>query len=396
MDGTEANIVHKITGPLHLLEHGFDVLDTYPDSLPVTMGYPLPHYRFYRTTLLMMMTQHMNKFPAQSIQWLIGLLYGMSWAGLLQAEAAETVPLDEIYHDYCSVCHGDRGDGRSRAMGSMQPPPADFTRPGAALELTRERMLVSIREGRPGTAMTAWKTQLSDTQIEAVTDFIRERFMLPVAGEEGSEGARLYAENCSVCHGDQGRTAVWAENNMQPAPRDFTAELAASELTRERMVRSVTFGRPDTAMAGFRDQLAPAQIEAVVDYIRTAFMGQGADSSMVEAAPVRIDMELPFTSGLVGDPVRGQAFYLQNCVACHGERGDGQGPRAYFILPKPRDFTLEASRATLNRPVLYEAIAKGRRGAEMPAWETVLDAQTMTDIAEYVFQTFIRLQKAGS
>jgi mono/diheme cytochrome c family protein len=79
-----------------------------------------------------------------------------------------------------------------------------------------------------------------------------------------------------------------------------------------------------------------------------------------------------------------------NCTACHGEDGDGNGPRAYFIFPKPRNFLHPASRARLDRPTLYTAIQKGVAGREMPAWGKVLTNQQIADVTEYVFQTFIR------
>jgi mono/diheme cytochrome c family protein len=39
-----------------------------------------------------------------------------------------------------------------------------------------------------------------------------------------------------------------------------------------------------------------------------------------------------------GSPDRGKAVYTRYCVACHGERGDGAGPSAPSMTPKPRDF----------------------------------------------------------
>jgi mono/diheme cytochrome c family protein len=35
----------------------------------------------------------------------------------------------------------------------------------------------------------------------------------------------------------------------------------------------------------------------------------------------------------------GKAVYMRECAACHGEKGDGQGPAAAFLEIKPRDFT---------------------------------------------------------
>lgn len=36
---------------------------------------------------------------------------------------------------------------------------------------------------------------------------------------------------------------------------------------------------------------------------------------------------------------RGEHVYAQYCAGCHGERGDGRGPAARFLEPRPRDFT---------------------------------------------------------
>jgi len=101
------------------------------------------------------------------------------------------------------------------------------------------------------------------------------------------------------------------------------------------------------------------------------------------------DMSLPMPLGLKGDPEKGRIFFMSNCFTCHGVKGDGNGPRAYFITPPPRDFLLETSRQRLNRPVLFEAIANGRLGTNMPAWGKVLDSQQIADVAEFVFENFI-------
>ena len=99
-------------------------------------------------------------------------------------------------------------------------------------------------------------------------------------------------------------------------------------------------------------------------------------------------------NGLKGDPKRGGAFYQANCATCHGARGDGAGPRAYFINPKPRNFVEPDARARFNRVALYAAVSEGRVGSEMPAWNKVATPQQIGDVTEYVFQTFVQSRPA--
>ena len=210
-----------------------------------------------------------------------------------------------LYHSYCSVCHGDQGNGQSRARASLNPPPSDFTNPANREAFTRERMIASVREGRPGTAMVGWKTQLSDTQIAAVVDHVRATFM--VAG-------------------------------TQPP---------------------------------------------VTSPVPPVLLPQGAPSTTASTGGARVPAMLK------GDKARGAKLYDQNCVACHGKAGDGAGPRAYFISPKPRSFISAESRAAFTRPILVLAIAQGKRGTEMPSWDKVMTDQEIANVAEYVFQSFI-------
>jgi len=41
-----------------------------------------------------------------------------------------------------------------------------------------------------------------------------------------------------------------------------------------------------------------------------------------------------------GDKEAGRKIYDKKCWWCHGEKGEGNGPAAEFLLPPPRDFTL--------------------------------------------------------
>lgn len=356
----------------------------------------------------------------------------------------------QLYQKYCSACHGEKGNGQSRAEGALNPPPKDFTSAAVQQELSRERMIVSVTHGRPDTAMVGWGNKLSPQQIEGIVDYIRTTFMKSavavvstpaspsaspppvshspaVRGGPGSNsrriipvnaslGERVYLNNCAVCHGDKGAGAMWTQASLNPPPRDFTSVQTRQELTRERMITSVTYGRPDTAMMSFRKRLSDQEIAAVVDYVRATFIegsaknataaplpGHGHAALPTETPPkppvpapvVDADMSLPFPKGLVGDAVKGRAFYMENCYVCHGKAGDGEGPRATFIRPKPRNFLHPDARRTLNRPTLLKAIYNGKVGTVMPAWGTVLSEQEIANVAEFVFQGFIRGKETG-
>lgn len=344
------------------------------------------------------------------------LIFVASLAGAGQAGAA-TRPLKTgeikpavIYHNYCSVCHGDRGDGRSRARGSLNPPPRDFT---AAGELTRDAMVTITAHGKPGTAMVGWKTQLSSKEIDAVVDYIRQSFMIVALDPRLQRGKTVYAHNCVVCHGERGQGSTHPVGGPVP-PRDLASPQARAELSRDRMIASVTDGRPGTAMAAFSDRLPAQDVEAVVDYVRAALMvpssdsisgvrahgGRGGDkvaATKLDSNPVpSADMKQRMPNGLRGDAKKGGVFYNANCATCHGIRGNGKGPRAYFINPVPRNFVDARSRATLNRPMIYATTSAGKLGTEMPAWSKVLTDQEIADVAEYVFISFIRPGRKGT
>jgi len=316
---------------------------------------------------------------------------------------AREIDATALYQQYCSVCHGDQGDGRSHASHGMVPPPRDFTSRQSALELNRERIVHAVEQGIPGTAMSGWKSRLSTQQIEALAEFVQRRFLHPVTTADASRGAQIYADYCSVCHGDRGQGAVWATAGLSPPPVNFTDAKIQAGLSRDHMVDAVSHGRAETAMTGWKGRLSEAEIGAVVDYVITNFMPE-SEMAVALANPghkhvsdahaghnhTHFDINLPFPDQLRGDATRGATLYKANCAACHGGEGDGRGPRAYFINPKPRNFLHTSSRASLNRPKLFEAISNGRLRTEMPAWEKVLTPQQIADIGEYVFASFIK------
>lgn len=187
-----------------------------------------------------------------------------------------------IFHNYCSVCHGDKGDGQSRARNGLNPPPRNYTTPEAAIELTRDRMIKSVTQGRPGTAMIPWVTELSGEEIAGVVDYIRGTFMhlgnqtaattrgKPSDALLASRGGVLYVQACAMCHGETGTRQT--TGSMNPPPRDFSSPEVVAELNRKRMIASITNGRPNTAMRAYGERFSKSEIEALVDFIDAAYM----------------------------------------------------------------------------------------------------------------------------
>jgi mono/diheme cytochrome c family protein len=259
------------------------------------------------------------------------------------------------------------------------------------------------------------RRQLVSIQLAAL--LLGASSAVAVHAAPGSQGggtsiqpAVLYHNYCSVCHGDKGDGRSRASNALSPPPYDFTSAKARAEQSRERIVAFITSGKPGTAMVAWKSQLNAREIEALADYVYTVFV-QGAPAASTagqisgtrahggrETEPARtaVDKSLAFAGAVTGNVTWGREFYHRNCATCHGKNGDGKGPRAYFINPKPRDFRDAAFRAAANRPMLFAAVAHGRNGTEMPAWNKVLDDQQIANVSEYVFQAFIQPQKKAA
>jgi mono/diheme cytochrome c family protein len=176
-----------------------------------------------------------------------------------------------LYHNYCSVCHGDQGDGRSRARNSLVPPPANFTDPQLRARLTVDYMDAIIREGKAGTAMVGWKTQLTTAESKALAQYVRAQYVEKSGAESARRGRTLYGHFCASCHGGTGRgiEAAAVPATGAPAAPDLTR---LKGLTRERIIASVAVGKASVGKPGFAQQLAPADLEAVADYVRLSLL----------------------------------------------------------------------------------------------------------------------------
>jgi DMSO reductase family type II enzyme heme b subunit len=76
---------------------------------------------------------------------------------------------------------------------------------------------------------------------------------------------------------------------------------------------------------------------------------------------------------------QGRAVYFKRCSFCHGLLGDGEGPAAKFLDPRPRDFTLgtfkfrttQSGELPTNED-LFRTVSRGLQGTAMQAFDSDL------------------------
>jgi mono/diheme cytochrome c family protein len=100
-------------------------------------------------------------------------------------------------------------------------------------------------------------------------------------------------------------------------------------------------------------------------------VGRAAGAAAPSAPAIQPIQPLPATTELIA---LGKRVFEQQCTACHGAGGRGDGPAAYLLYPKPRDFvaaryrlvsTWEGVPTDLD---LFRTISRGMPGSAMPSW----------------------------
>lgn len=78
----------------------------------------------------------------------------------------------------------------------------------------------------------------------------------------------------------------------------------------------------------------------------------------------------------------GRAVFRENCVACHGERGRGNGPAAVGLVPLPADLVLHVPQHSDGE--LFYMISRGMPNSAMPAWRSMLSERQRWEVVHYL------------
>lgn len=79
----------------------------------------------------------------------------------------------------------------------------------------------------------------------------------------------------------------------------------------------------------------------------------------------------------------GESIFVTNCVACHGEKGLGDGPAAAGLEKPPANLT-ESHVQMLSDGALFFIVTNGKEDTPMPAWENTLSEDDRWNVVNFL------------
>ncbi|RPJ39960.1 MAG: hypothetical protein EHM21_15220, partial [Chloroflexi bacterium] len=183
--------------------------------------------------------------------------------------------------------------------------------------------------------------------------------VFPLVPPDPAQGEAIYTEKCLPCHGVKGMgDGPQAGNLPNPAAPIGSAELARKSRPVD-WYNLVTNGNLDKFMPGFTESLNERQRWDVVAYA----------------------LSLSTTND---DVEKGKVAYQENCAACHGKSGQGDGAQAASLTKKPAAWAKDqAALARLSADDIVEVITGELEGH--PSLGDQLD-----DTQRYQVTAFVR------
>lgn len=127
--------------------------------------------------------------------------------------------------------------------------------------------------------------------------------------------------------------------------------------------------KADTLIASIDAKAAPAVV---------AQESHGLADALLKAYPI------PTAPAHPPDLSRGAMLYQQQCVACHGVTGHGDGPVGLTLSPHPVNFTDQTRADQRSALSLYEVISQGVQGTPMASYASTLSPTDRWSLAYYV------------
>jgi mono/diheme cytochrome c family protein len=127
-----------------------------------------------------------------------------------------------LYVAHCASCHGADGKGKTELSESFEIAPSDLTDDKSMSKITDRELYLAVAEGGRSihgpSIMPQWANRLSPDQTWDVVAYLRMLHRRPVYSGDAGRGSQTFAENCSYCHGGDGK-------GNTPIAKAFTAPL---------------------------------------------------------------------------------------------------------------------------------------------------------------------------
>ena len=221
---------------------------------------------------------------------------------------------------------------------------------------------------------------------------------------DATGGAKVYKEYCSQCHGPHGKGDGPAASGLNPKPA-VHANMALSDFPDDYLFNLVYYGGKSVGksslMPDFGLTLPPQDLANVIAYLKATFKGGEIDSSTVpsiQSGKTKSSFEncvqprktkkapalylakenpLPKTEANIK---AGEKLFLKDakpvaCQMCHGKKGNGKGPGAGGMNPRPRNFTCSAMMKDIPDGQLFWVIKNGSSGTGMMSFKKLKDKQ---------------------
>lgn len=287
-----------------------------------------------------------------------------------------------VYNFRCYFCHGYSGDAKTLATTYLSPRPRDFTKESPE-KLGRDRMLSSITHGRPGTAMKGFADILQPHEIAAVTDFVRQEFMISKA-----RNSNYHTKENGWPNHEQYAVAFPFATGKIPLDRP-AQQLTPEQRTGRRLFTSTCISCHDRAKV---DSEGAPWDSRPLSFPRNGFTPGDWPPVQVDgvasATPYHLHDKVPKIDSLTSIEKHGESLFQQNCAFCHAADGTGKNWIGSFLEPHPRDLTSSAFMRNVTKAHLANAIREGLPETSMPAWKSVLNDAEIQALIAYISRAF--------